>query len=630
MKIVNGWLQQSSPIRYMHWLGRSFLRFIAAWALVCLVLLFVVLSLCFSNTQEQLARDFDRSFALYPMEVREVKELVNQRLYILSQSQVIQDYVQHPNDSHFSNIGQALITLAGKFQLSGDFYYADAKIQRTIGIVEKNEKYQLKDSLPDGLSTQRFSQGVDRSVDRFHFQSRQNNVPADYLFISVPVMDRSDQLSGWVINVFSMPQLARIFRLTESHELVQRAAVLTPYGMYAGPRGQLTRTIVQQHFPLSDLKQALSDVMKLTHYQSYSMRIGFAGTLFINRALVEQHYDVAFLYMPYSLILKHMEGWLIGSVLIDCFAFILGTIYIRQYLATKARQHELLISVSVQKALFESNIVMIVIDYKGIIRQANQYSLNYFNLHQDELIGTHIEQILAFAPSIKYIVKRTQLENGWFGEVEVSHGQQTVYLKFSSTPVYDKNQLIFCVLSGVDMQKQNDVEFKLTQRANTDPLTGLYNRRYLEEQIIRELKQCERSHQALSLVLFDIDSFKKINDQHGHYVGDQILVGLSKLTLEQIRGNDIVARWGGEEFVLLLPATNLEEAEQIALNLQQKIADLIWDNGVKYTCSFGVSCWQPSISASELFQQADDMLYAAKSAGRNQVFCWKTSRQQSV
>lgn len=163
--------------------------------------------------------------------------------------------------------------------------------------------------------------------------------------------------------------------------------------------------------------------------------------------------------------------------------------------------------------------------------------------------------------------------------------------------------------------------------AETDGLTGCYNRRYLDSQILKELSYANDHNMPLSIVMFDLDHFKEFNDQYGHVVGDQCLKQIVEATKAILqRPTDILARYGGEEFMLLLPSSHIEDAYKIAEHLRETIIDLhIPHQGSSnmgiVTISLGIACWQPPqlLDANKLISHVDEALYRAKLAGRNRT-----------
>jgi diguanylate cyclase (GGDEF)-like protein len=162
----------------------------------------------------------------------------------------------------------------------------------------------------------------------------------------------------------------------------------------------------------------------------------------------------------------------------------------------------------------------------------------------------------------------------------------------------------------------------LREQAMTDPLTGLYNRRYLVEFLQREWIRARRREGSLGVIMIDLDHFKRINDSFGHPVGDYVLTAISALLRMHIRSSDIVCRYGGEEFALVLPDASLESVKRRAGEMQAAIARLDLRHGEaplgRITASLGVAMFPDHAdSPDSVLQAADGALYAAKSAGRD-------------
>jgi len=159
----------------------------------------------------------------------------------------------------------------------------------------------------------------------------------------------------------------------------------------------------------------------------------------------------------------------------------------------------------------------------------------------------------------------------------------------------------------------------LLKIASIDSLTGLYNRRTLEQEFILCLEKCTDVEDKLSLVMMDLDYFKRINDAYGHNVGDMFLKEIALILNTIFRKSDIIGRWGGEEFLILLPKTNIATATIIAQRVQQKIQSTLFEKIGKRTASFGVSSLLQDESFKSVVGRVDKALYLAKSRGRNRV-----------
>lgn len=190
---------------------------------------------------------------------------------------------------------------------------------------------------------------------------------------------------------------------------------------------------------------------------------------------------------------------------------------------------------------------------------------------------------------------------------------------------------ITSLTSQVHLQKKREAELmeinslldlrskQLEEKTKTDALTGAFNREGIEEAIRIGLWEWRSQKKPLSLIMIDIDHFKKINDQYGHAVGDRVLSTLSQIVIDHIRSNDLFARWGGEEFVLVCRNTKLEQAQLIAEKTRELIASYEFSDGVRVTASFGVATLSAHETLEQLFSNADKALYQAKHDGRNKV-----------
>lgn len=163
------------------------------------------------------------------------------------------------------------------------------------------------------------------------------------------------------------------------------------------------------------------------------------------------------------------------------------------------------------------------------------------------------------------------------------------------------------------------VNAQLSNLATTDTLTGAWNRRHFEQELQRELIQSQRYAEPLSLLMFDIDHFKAVNDRYGHPVGDTVLVGLTRLVQRNLRAADTLARWGGEEFVIMMPHCDADEAVGLAEKLRALLALQTFETVGQVTASFGVTQCRPEDSPQSWLKRADLALYQAKAEGRNAV-----------
>ncbi|MBI5069517.1 MAG: diguanylate cyclase [Deltaproteobacteria bacterium] len=180
-------------------------------------------------------------------------------------------------------------------------------------------------------------------------------------------------------------------------------------------------------------------------------------------------------------------------------------------------------------------------------------------------------------------------------------------------------------------QRLREANLELTQRSITDPLTGLFNRRYFEYRLAQELERARRHGDPVALAFLDLDHFKRINDTYGHATGDAVLLAVARVLQEELRRLDVCTRWGGEEFAAILPNTDAAGAMVVSQRVLRALRShgglvappLGSDAGevVRFTASMGVAVHEPASShgAEELLRRADGALYLAKRQGRNRA-----------
>ncbi len=217
------------------------------------------------------------------------------------------------------------------------------------------------------------------------------------------------------------------------------------------------------------------------------------------------------------------------------------------------------------------------------------------------------DELAQLTVTFDHMIDRVQRHHA---ELEQRVAQRTAELQTSNTQL--QNEIV----------ERERMAQLLEQTARTDFLTQLINRRAMAQRMQNEVARIERAGGTCSLVLVDIDHFKNINDQFGHDIGDEVLKALARAFQAAVREQDVVARWGGEEFLLLLPNTNEAEAVEQAERLRQLLdSDLLQINRYPHrvTASFGVSEYSGGLSVESLLKQADVALYQAKAQGRNRV-----------
>lgn len=205
-----------------------------------------------------------------------------------------------------------------------------------------------------------------------------------------------------------------------------------------------------------------------------------------------------------------------------------------------------------------------------------------------------------------------------------SKGEYFGDLSFTRSKRWDESTLTVLenTLERVVWPLRNALTYRQAVRISlTDPLTGVGNRGALEQAMVREISGALRFNQPMSLIIADIDYFKSVNDRYGHERGDEVLKQIASSIAESLRKTDTVYRYGGEEFIILLPRTSTGLAEIVAQRLQKDIQQVLLPDGTAVTASFGIAELHNGQDAETLIQRADQALYNAKRLGRNRVEC---------
>jgi len=218
--------------------------------------------------------------------------------------------------------------------------------------------------------------------------------------------------------------------------------------------------------------------------------------------------------------------------------------------------------------------------------------------------------------------------------IRLTHGLEQFKEK-SDSLLREKDSIVNELIESKKLLEKysNNLEEMVEQRTEilkwlsiTDPLTGLYNRRYFIEQIELEFKRAKRYNRDLSLLMLDIDHFKAVNDNYGHQVGDIVLRKISSIIINQLRDSDLAFRYGGEEFMVILPETKPDDAMNVAKRMKQEIMDTehAYRNlNFKVTASIGIVSIKDMLgrfeTVDDIIKKVDDNLYKAKNSGRNTI-----------
>ena len=274
-----------------------------------------------------------------------------------------------------------------------------------------------------------------------------------------------------------------------------------------------------------------------------------------------------------------------------------------------------------------------LIDRAGRVRSWNQGAANITGIPEGEIIGQPFSSLFAERPAREGIPQRTlefvRANRHSRDEQRRRRGNGDDFMAQCSLDALrsESGELLGFVEVFQDVTEQKLREDQLYQRATRDALSGLFNRGHFMEQATLEIDRARRFAEPFSVIIIDIDHFKKINDTYGHEVGDKAIAVLAHTLAKDVRKIDICGRIGGEEFALALPRANKEPAMEFAQRLRRRIAEqrVVINPGkeIGFTASLGVASLRSTTrDLAELMRNADAALYRAKREGRNRVEAW--------
>jgi diguanylate cyclase (GGDEF)-like protein/PAS domain S-box-containing protein len=312
-----------------------------------------------------------------------------------------------------------------------------------------------------------------------------------------------------------------------------------------------------------------------------------------------------FLFLSYKTILKFQREWLDKYFKVE---------------HERDNLEQLYVDLKRAQVLIDRYIPISQTDLKGNITYVNQAMCNLTKYPKEALVGKN-HRILRYSPKQKEQFKQmwSEITQGKMWEDEVINRAKDgtifwVYIHIH--PIFDdKNHIMGYQALREDITDKKNLEFL----SSHDKLTSIYNRAKFDELLEQAIREYKQEGLLFSLAILDIDHFKKVNDNYGHLVGDSVLIESVKSIKDTIRRSDILARWGGEEFVLLLPNTSIKEAKSILEKIRASIEATTFEKVGHITISAGVSQMSREETSTTLLKKIDDALYEAKESGRNRV-----------
>jgi len=307
--------------------------------------------------------------------------------------------------------------------------------------------------------------------------------------------------------------------------------------------------------------------------------------------------------------------------IVEFLAMLIFLLFLFIFLYTKAKKQEIL-----YKAILDSSVDVIFVTDKKKIVDANKMFLTLMSEYKDlkEFNGSHtclgdfflkedgyLSSEISGKSWIDYMIKHPEIGN----KIKMKINEK-IYLFVVHVSLFSQKDGLYTV-TMTDITQAQEHMMNLEKISVEDPLTRIGNRRYFDEIMEEETETSRRYKIPLSLIMYDIDFFKKVNDTHGHAVGDEVLIEYANLVKENLRDRDMFCRIGGEEFVVVMPYTDKKEAAILAERLRKIVEE--HKKILPITMSFGVTEFLIEDNVESMLKRVDDGVYDAKEQGRNKV-----------
>lgn len=387
-------------------------------------------------------------------------------------------------------------------------------------------------------------------------------------------------------------------------------------------------------------------------FNAHKKRFEYMGALITQKPCLQCHqhqgYKVGDLRGGISVTLESPEHFAsrqeilsrqgLQKLMVVVMTLILGALIIRilhtaQLLEerVKERTQEINQTKHLLQAVLDAELSFVVVTNEHNMIYVNQTLLNFFDYDSLEEFESNKVQI---SRRFSYIDENDTFQNGehnhnWIEyilshpnrssmTIEIEKEEQKYFFRPHAKNILLDNQNLFLIILS-EITKDFNEQCALKNIASTDALTGLANRSKFNQVIEQQIELAQSTANPLSLLFVDIDFFKEVNDTYGHNVGDEVLKALAKILKNSVRTNDFVVRWGGEEFVIILPSTTAQNAIKVANKIRNEVKTYTFDHGQSLTISCGVTQYQERETVGNFIQRADQALYKAKENGRNRV-----------
>ncbi|MGY5449444.1 diguanylate cyclase [Agarivorans sp. MS3-6] len=602
------------------------------WTLLVVLLFSAVVYHRFQTVKQQIVEEIELSFTGFSTANKHLVSLLSQRLSLLTRTLGLLNYVNNESELTLVTLATEWQRIAKDINLEGNFYYIHRDGRVDLALNQYNSGHKVKWGAKVNPAVISYFKGVGwRNEGQISSKVINDYFSENQLYlIYTPVFDKWSKLTGWMVNEYNQASINETVHFVGRPRLVERAIILTDEGVivegdYSQDTRQKLMALVGRFNYFSIQRFFASDMFD---GEQAPFDVG-TGLMFVKRIQsADKKPNLTYLYISYEDLAESNRYWLVFIAIVFCVAIL--SCFIGAYLTDVIRREKAIIEElnALREAAFEGEFSQVITNTEGIVLQTNRYFSQLVGVPKTQMLGKYLTDFGHSEPDFKQIMLLASEQGSWSGEIKVEGLKgKTSIQQLTVTAVYWQNQLHNFVCSSVDISAQKSLENELKKLANTDPLTKAANRRHFEDSTHLEQSRSERNGSLFSILMLDVDHFKQLNDQYGHDVGDECLIRLVETVNHLKRDTDLLARWGGEEFIMLLPETDAQQALNLAERL--RLAFVATSKEPSFTCSFGVTESHKEQSFANLYKQADDALYAAKARGRNQVVLYSSELKNS-
>ncbi|MFA5214703.1 GGDEF domain-containing protein [Sulfuricurvum sp.] len=546
----------------------------------------------------------------------------------LATNKTLREYIQKPNNENKENVTNLFFAIAMSDNLIMQARFIDATGQEKIRVdrlKESSTPFVVKDSNLQDKSNRDYFQITSKMAPDHIWHSKLDlniengkiEVPFRPTIRIVTPIYNKDKFMGIVIINMLTNKLLESLRTSPvfEHYIIDREGniIIHPNDKFSWSKYTHNSNQLRTDFP-TEVSKILAGVHKGENYYAYPLD-----------DILNNDDDAILVLKPkaeykYSLIISNIQSALVVIIL-----SIILSIPLAMYASS--------VPSKLQKALLMSNnelkrfsdiidkyVISVTTKTNSIITAVSSAFEKVSGYSKEDLIGKKMNIIRhTDTPDEVYtdLWKTIKLNKEWNGELKNKDKSGKAYwLEETIIPIKDENDNLISYISvGIDITAKKELE----RISIIDQLTGIYNRRKLDECIGNEVQKAKRYQRALTLLMIDIDYFKNVNDTYGHQLGDYALTTVAQILSQNIRTSDLIGRYGGEEFMIICPETSKNGAADIGEKLRQAISDYNFNTLGHLTISIGVAELKTDDTIEALIHKTDNALYMAKERGRDQV-----------